>query len=145
MFTCGVPVFLINVSCMSWLKFHYSPAASWTVTAIATIATAGWAHTQNNWGFHIAKSQGGRGGAYVPGVGAATHSPSGMPFDWHLPPRSEQRGGPGVDSRPDRMQHRRTDSADVRAEDVTAEEVVDVVVENGTHQSTHPPRRRRCE
>ena len=25
MFTCGVPVFLINVSCMSWLKFHYSP------------------------------------------------------------------------------------------------------------------------
>ena len=142
MFTCGVPVFLINVSCMSWLKFHYSPAASWTVTAIATIATAGWAHTQNNWGFHIAKSQGGRGGAYVPGVGAATHSPSGMPFDWHLPPRSEQRGGPGVDSRPDRMHHRRTDSADVRAEDVAAEdvaEVVDVVVENGTHQSTHPP------
>jgi hypothetical protein len=35
------------------------------------------------------------------------------------------------------MQHRRTDSADVRAEDVA--EVVDVVVENGTHQSTHPP------
>ena len=35
------------------------------------------------------------------------------------------------------MQHRRTDSADVRAEDVA--EVVDVVVENGTRPSPPPP------
>ena len=95
MFTCGVPVFLVNVSCMSWLKFHYSPLASWTVTAIAAVASLGWLHTQNNWGFHIAKSQAGHGRDGT-SVGAATHPPAGMPFDWHY---REQRAAAGPGSR----------------------------------------------
>ena len=100
MFTCGVPVFLVNVSCMSWLKFHYSPLASWTVTAIAAVASLGWLHTQNNWGFHIAKSQAGvgRDGVGATSVGAATHTPAGMPFDWHYRENGAGGGARGAES-----------------------------------------------
>ena len=56
MFTMGVPVFLCNIACISWLKFHYSNAAAGTVTAIAIAATFGWIHTQNNWGWHIERT-----------------------------------------------------------------------------------------
>jgi calcium release-activated calcium channel protein 1 len=55
MFTCGVPVFLVNIACVAWLKFHYSPAAAGATTAVAVVATAGWAKTQNNWGWHVAR------------------------------------------------------------------------------------------
>jgi len=154
MFTCGVPVFLVNVSCMSWLKFHYSPLASWTVTAIAAAASLGWLHTQNNWGFHIAKSQAGNGrngfGVGATSVGAATHAPAGMPFDWHYRENGSAGGvargtgdsnpgprNPTDASRADAQQARhggargrgggRGGEGGARG----AEEVVDVVVENG--------------
>lgn len=152
MFTCGVPVFLVNVSCMSWLKFHYSPLASWTVTAIAAVASLGWLHTQNNWGFHIAKSQAGNGRNGT-SVGAATHPPAGMPFDWHY--RERAAAGPGARgadaSRADAQ--RGSEGAGARgARGGTgaggagvgdrAEEVVDVVVENASAPSpglSQPP------
>ena len=61
MFTCGVPVFLVNIACVAWLKFHYSPAAAGATTAVAVVATAGWAKTQNNWGWHVAARRGAAG------------------------------------------------------------------------------------
>ena len=140
MFTCGVPVFLVNVSCMSWLKFHYSPLASWTVTAIAAVASLGWLHTQNNWGFHIAKSQAGHGRNGT-SVGAATHPPAGMPFDWHY---REQRAAAGPGSRGAdasragaRGARGGTGAVGAGVGD-RAEEVVDVVVENGSAPSPSP-------
>jgi len=91
MFTCGVPVFLVNVACISWLKFHYSPAAAGTVTGVAIVATVGWAHTQNNWGWHIAR--GARKHAAHPPVSRGKHGPAGLPFDWHA--RPSHASGPG--------------------------------------------------
>jgi calcium release-activated calcium channel protein 1 len=95
MFTCGVPVFLINVACVAWLKFYYSPAAAGATTAIAAAATVAWARTQNNWGWHIAR--GGRLRDAHPAVASgAPREPAGMPFDWHARPsarRGYARGG----------------------------------------------------
>ena len=149
MFTCGVPVFLVNVSCMSWLKFHYSPLASWTVTAIAAVASLGWLHTQNNWGFHIAKSQALKDGVGATSVGAATHTPAGMPFDWHYRENGAGGGARGAESsRADaqrgtggaRSRGPRGGTGAGRAGGAgTAEEVVDVVVENGSVPSSPPP------
>ena len=149
MFTCGVPVFLVNVSCMSWLKFHYSPLASWTVTAIAAVASLGWLHTQNNWGFHIAKSQALKDGVGATSVGAATHTPAGMPFDWHYRENGAGGGARGAESsRADaqrgtggaRSRGPRAGTGAGRAGTAgTAEEVVDVVVENGSVPSSPPP------
>ena len=94
MFTCGVPVFLVNIACVAWLKFHYSPAAAGATTAIAVAATAGWAKTQNNWGWHVAR--GGRAADRSAVASGAPREPAGMPFDWHARPsarRGYARGG----------------------------------------------------
>ena len=94
MFTCGVPVFLVNIACVAWLKFHYSPAAAGATTAIAVAATAGWARTQNNWGWHVAR--GGRAADRSAVASGAPREPAGMPFDWHARPsarRGYARGG----------------------------------------------------
>ena len=95
MFTCGVPVFLVNIACVAWLKFHYSPAAAGATTAVAVVATAGWAKTQNNWGWHVAR--GGRAaGEDAAATSSAPREPAGMPFDWHARPsarRGYARGG----------------------------------------------------
>ena len=86
MFTMGVPVFLINVACIAWLKFHYSYAAAGTVTCVAVVATFGWVHTQNNWGWHIERTI--RNRSRHPSVHlAGVHGPAGLPFDWHARPR----------------------------------------------------------
>ena len=94
MFTCGVPVFLVNIACVAWLKFHYSPAAAGATTAVAVVATAGWAKTQNNWGWHVAR--GGRAAERTAVSSSAPREPAGMPFDWHARPsarRGYARGG----------------------------------------------------
>ena len=94
MFTCGVPVFLVNIACVAWLKFHYSPAAAGATTAVAVVATAGWAKTQNNWGWHVAR--GGRAAQRAAAYSSAPRGPAGMPFDWHARPsarRGYARGG----------------------------------------------------
>lgn len=94
MFTCGVPVFLINIACVAWLKFWYSPLAAGATTAVAVVATMGWAHTQNNWGWHIAR--GGHGREGHPNVVGSSSSNSdgatGLPFAWHARPPSNRRG-----------------------------------------------------
>ena len=96
MFTCGVPVFLVNIACVAWLKFHYSPAAAGATTAVAVVATAGWAKTQNNWGWHVARRRARRPARRR--VLGAPREPAGMPFDWHARPsarRGYARGGFG--------------------------------------------------
>ena len=94
MFTGGVPVFLANVACISWLKFHYSPPAAGAVTAVAVLAALGWAHTQNNWGWHVARgARKQREGSHAfGGAGGPPRSGAGLPFDWHARP-SAARGG----------------------------------------------------
>jgi calcium release-activated calcium channel protein 1 len=93
MFTGGVPVFLANVACISWLKFHYSPPAAGAVTAVAVLAALGWAHTQNNWGWHVARgARKQREGSHAfGGAGGPPRSGAGLPFDWHARPSA--RGG----------------------------------------------------
>ena len=91
MFTCGVPVFLVNIACVAWLKFWYSAAAAGCTTAVAVVATLGWAHTQNNWGWHIARNTNSGGGEYGPSATSTNQDPAGLPFDWHARP-SQRRG-----------------------------------------------------
>ena len=87
MFTCGVPVFMVNIACMAWLKFNYSYAAAGTATAVAVCATAGWARTQMNWGWHISRRYHGRGNhPGVRGGGGGRDRGCGLPFDWHARP-----------------------------------------------------------
>ena len=124
MFTCGVPVFLVNIACVAWLKFHYSPAAAGATTAVAVVATAGWAKTQNNWGWHVAR--GGRAaGEDAAATSSAPREPAGMPFDWHARPsarRGYARGGFRNDDGAN------GDGADVRdVRDVRADAVAVVV------------------
>ena len=133
MFTCGVPVFLVNIACVAWLKFHYSPAAAGATTAVAVVATAGWAKTQNNWGWHVAR--GGRAAQRAAAYSSAPREPAGMPFDWHARPsarRGYARGGfrndddatgDGADTPPS------GDGGDVRADAVAV--VVDPVATRG--------------
>lgn len=132
MFTCGVPVFLVNIACVAWLKFHYSPAAAGATTAVAVVATAGWAKTQNNWGWHVAR--GGRAAERTAVSSSAPREPAGMPFDWHARPsarRGYARGGfrnddgatgDGADAPPEA-------GGDVRADAVAV--VVDPVATRG--------------
>ena len=123
MFTCGVPVFLVNIACVAWLKFHYSPAAAGATTAVAVVATAGWAKTQNNWGWHVAR--GGRAAERTAVSSSAPREPAGMPFDWHARPsarRGYARGGFRNDDGAN------GDGADVRdVRDVRADAVAVVV------------------
>jgi len=93
MFTCGVPVFMVNIACVAWLKFHYSPAAAGATTAVAVVAAIGWAKTQNEWGWHVAR--GARADRRSVSAGAP-REPAGMPFDWHARPSARRgfaRGG----------------------------------------------------
>ena len=132
MFTCGVPVFLVNIACVAWLKFHYSPAAAGATTAVAVVAAAGWARTQNNWGWHVARGGGAAGGSAV--ASGAPRAPAGMPFDWHPGPsarRTRARGGFRSGDGGDDVAATNGDGADAPSEEGgdAAADAVAVVVE----------------
>ena len=121
MFTCGVPVFMVNIACMAWLKFNYSYAAAGTATAVAVCATAGWARTQMNWGWHISRRYHGRGNhPGVRGGGGGRDGGCGLPFDWHARPDAVVKqpsgaggggggGGGAADAAVERERARRTE------------------------------------
>jgi len=55
-FSIGVPVFILNLVFIGWLKFHYSLTAAITATFICAVAGLVWIYNQLQWGSFILHS-----------------------------------------------------------------------------------------
>lgn len=52
-FSYGVPIFIVDLALLGWVKFHTSAATGVLISIVVVIATISWSTSQATWGEYI--------------------------------------------------------------------------------------------
>ena len=57
LFSWGLPVFIIDMTLIAWLKFHFTYPTSIVITVISAIAILSWFHMHRKWGSYLVENE----------------------------------------------------------------------------------------
>ncbi|KAK9840439.1 hypothetical protein WJX74_009950 [Apatococcus lobatus] len=84
MFSTAVPLVLANLAFASWIKFHSLQGVAIIMSVMLGVGIMLFGVMQGHWFSYIAGPTSTRKTQRMP----VLRQPAGLPFDWHLPPRS---------------------------------------------------------